>query len=456
MTADEIVEKLQCTLDNFCLEQDKQVFKLRREIEALLMRQQSRSEMQRGTSGSQPIADDGTVRQGEPKAPQPSGTLDTAESGLPMLEDEDSFDPDAIDLLAPESSSSDDIGITTPCLAQAGPQKRGFQSNTGRKLLGSWHWDGFVNTRRLHCDTLNYIVHHNYYVCAVVVLILVNTAYLGVVAHLNMKASMHQYDGLKKKVSFRVGTPEWELDLDLVFVLLFTTEIVLRVLADEVAFFFGEDWAWNWLDLFIVATTDFEYVAKDPSVRMFRLLRMVRSVRSLRLLANFHMFTKFRVLALAFQHSLLPLTSVCALLFAMFYVASTIFVSGATEYLRSGFPTSEAVAVLYSYFGGLDQTVLTLFMCITGGVSWEVAVGALTEVHVAYGFLFVVFIASMMLGALNIIAGIFVNDAIEMAQHDRQVVLQADFMSLPTSHRRGVPSSKRTLQAVFIILFGFV
>ena len=91
----------------------------------------------------------------------------------------------------------------------------------------------------------------------------------------------------------------------------------------------------------------------------------------------------------------------------------------------SGASDPEVVGVLYSYFGGLDRTILTLFMCISGGVSWEVAVGALMQVHVAYGLLFVLFVAGMMLAALNIIAGIFVNDAIEMAQQDREVMRQA-------------------------------
>merc|ERR1712136_112590 len=73
-----------------------------------------------------------------------------------------------------------------------------------------------------------------------------------------------------------------------------------------------------------------------------------------------------------------------------------------------------------------ESTLLTLFMSISGGVSWEVLVSALMKIHAAFGFLFVVFIACMQFAALNIIAGIFVNDAIEMAQRDRHIVLQAE------------------------------
>jgi len=86
----------------------------------------------------------------------------------------------------------------------------------------------------------------------------------------------------------------------------------------------------------------------------------------------------------------------------------------------------EVTGILYSYFSGVDVTMLTLFMCISGGVSWEMGVGALMQVHVCYGVIFILFIASMMLAALNIIAGIFVNDAIEMAQQDREFIMQEE------------------------------
>jgi len=146
----------------------------------------------------------------------------------------------------------------------------------------------------------------------------------------------------------------------------------------------------------------------------------------LRVLRSFRVFSKFRLLALAIQHSLVPLTWACVLIFALLYVTSLVFMSGVSSYLMSGVINSETTDVLESYFGGLDCTMLTLFMSISGGVSWEVPVSALMQVHVAYGFLFILFIASMMLAALNIIAGIFVNDAIEMAQQDREFILMAE------------------------------
>merc|ERR1712136_459580 len=74
----------------------------------------------------------------------------------------------------------------------------------------------------------------------------------------------------------------------------------------------------------------------------------------------------------------------------------------------------------------LDRSVLTLFMTITGGMSWDEVFDALLQIHFGYAFLLVFFIAVMALAGLNIIAGIFVNDAIEMAQMDRDIVIQTE------------------------------
>jgi len=94
--------------------------------------------------------------------------------------------------------------------------------------------------------------------------------------------------------------------------------------------------------------------------------------------------------------------------------------------MASGHADADTVDSLEAYFGTLEETMLTLFLSISGGVSWESLVRTLTKVHVIYGVLFVMYIASMMLAALNIFAGIFVNDAIEMAQNDRDVQLQTE------------------------------
>jgi len=161
-------------------------------------------------------------------------------------------------------------------------------------------------------------------------------------------------------------------------------------------------------------------------VRLLRLLRVVRTLRSVRILRVLRMFGKFRMLLHAIQNSISPLLWACILLFCMLYVASLVFLNGVAEYFVLDVTETDVAETLQKYFGCLYCCMLSLFMCISGGFSWETAVYALMKIHVAYGILLVLFIASMLLAALNIFAGIFVNDAIELCQQDRDSVIQAE------------------------------
>jgi len=96
------------------------------------------------------------------------------------------------------------------------------------------------------------------------------------------------------------------------------------------------------------------------------------------------------------------------------------------DHVGSGVAEASRVIELQELFGGLDRAVLTLFMSITGGISWDVPMQAMQNISVAYGILFVFFVAAMTLAALNVVAGIFVNDAIEMAQMDRDIMIHAE------------------------------
>lgn len=386
-----LLDKLHHATENFCVEQERLVEKLRAEVEALFVQQRQNSEVhtafEEEFTWSESLVDVGKTRYDDAVSSQPLSSCisDSVNREFLVMDDEDSFDPDAIDLCASESSSSSELGMTTPCLAHRGSQKRNIQNNFASD------WDAFVNKRRLHWDSLRRVIHHQSFVMMTSLIIMINTAYIGLVVQHNVKAIMQRYGALEEKVKFDVETSEWDVDLDILFLVIFTMEIVLRVLAEELVFFFGGDWKWNWMDLFLVGGLDVAFVVAgdDASqVRTVRLLRVFRMFHGLHLLINFPVFTKFRLLALAMQHSVVALTWACILLVGLLYLASIFFLNGISEYLMSGASDPEVVGTLSSYFGGLEWTMLTLFMCISGGVSWEVVVGALMRVNVAYGLFF--------------------------------------------------------------------
>ena len=323
-----LFDKLQFAMDTFRLDQEERTAKLRAEVEEMFMQHDQNFGVQRCESSK--VSEITTVDEelGEGEHSQTTYMFDNVNRALPIVDDEDSFDPDAIDLFASESTSSSDVGMTTPCLASNGTQQRDIQNRfvVAQSREWHWNWDKFVKQRALKCDLLQHFIYHRTFVFTMTFLIILNSGYIGVVAHNNMMGVMHHYEALEKKVTFDVKTPEWDVDLDFVFMFIFTAEIVLRVLGDEIAFFFGDDWKWNWMDLVLVASLDVAYVMPGHSshARLLRLLRVIRMMRSLRLLSHFRVFTKFRLLALAIQHSVVRLTWACILLFGLLYVASML------------------------------------------------------------------------------------------------------------------------------------
>ena len=437
--SDSLLENLQQATESFRLEQEVRLEQFLAHVERLCAKQQKAFEEARDartsfTSSVNESRDDNPhVVDAPPTRAQTTYMFDTEHRAL-LQEDDDSFDPDAIDFWASDSDSSGDLCIQPEARTTVtGTNQREIQNKYAstepfnNESTGTF-CQRLVNTRRLHFDSLRRLVKHNYFVLCVSIMIVVNGAYIGIVADNNMHAALDHYSVLKKKVSFDVGVPEWTANVDLFFVLFFSIEIILRILAEELVFFFGDDWKWSWMDLILVISSvvEFVIVVDASNVRMLRLLRILRMIRSVRLLRGFQLFSKFRLLALAIQASLVPLTWACVLLLCMLYVASLVFVNGVSDYLMSGESDPEVAGTLSAYFSGVDVTMLTLFMCISGGVNWEVGVGAFMQVHVCYGMIFILFIASMMLAELNIIAGIFVNDAIEMAEQDREFIMHEE------------------------------
>ena len=119
-----------------------------------------------------------------------------------------------------------------------------------------------------------------------------------------------------------------------------------------------------------------------------------------------------------------PLVFATGVLVTAMFLAAVLILNGVTSYVELSSQPSTVVDEMNIYFCSMPMTLLTLFMSITGGVNWWELERLLLRVHVGYCIIFVVYIAVMFLGILNIITGIFVNDAVEMASSDHDIMLQ--------------------------------
>jgi hypothetical protein len=155
---------------------------------------------------------------------------------------------------------------------------------------------------------------------------------------------------------------------------------------------------------------------------------MLRVLRSLRIIRVLRFFREMRLILLSLMGCCVPLLWALLCLAMIVFVFSVFFLQGVAEFLEAASPGNESVDVnsLIAFFETFLQTFLTLIMAITGGDDWGSIERPLAGAAPFYGVGFVIYIAIMIFGTLNVITGIFVEGAIQKARSDRELKLAAE------------------------------
>eukprot|EP00434_Breviolum_minutum_P026505 symbB.v1.2.023431.t1/scaffold2143.1/size88057/2 len=230
------------------------------------------------------------------------------------------------------------------------------------------------------------------------------------------------------------------------YAVIFAVELVIRVSANGLKFFLSDEWIWNWLDVFIVLTSIWEIVtdlllsdlfADDTNVtftglKALRLVRITRIVKVARLARVLRFVMALRTLISSIIYTLKSLIWAMILLGLIVYVFSVLFAQAVGDALiqySTGSPDNVLddvdIAGMRRYFGTLEDTMLSLFMSIAGGVSWEEVVRPLKVISVFWVVVFLFYIAFTYFAVLNVVTGVFCQSAIDSAQNDETMVLQS-------------------------------
>jgi len=256
--------------------------------------------------------------------------------------------------------------------------------------------------RRLKCDPLLKFVTGDWFTSVIALLIVINSVVICVNTDYELRVAVKKYNdsGTSDQT---VSDFFWMTDL------CFT-------------FFTVPDHQWNLLDTVIVVISLMEtvFVGVGLELSYIRVLRLFRIFRTLRVVRTVHFFVANSILSLIWALTLIVFTMV------MF---SAVLLQGATTYILDNVGSTDPVVqsnveYLEEFFYSLPMAVLTLFMAITSGVSWWDAERVFLDVGFQYGLLFLLYISVMFLALLNIVTGIFVNDAVEMSQMDRDIVMR--------------------------------
>lgn len=263
--------------------------------------------------------------------------------------------------------------------------------------------------------------------------ILMNSIFIGIYTHESVVVEFDNPQGQRSTGKF------WNA-LEVAFFVFFTGELILRMWAFRLDFFVGPEWRWNLFD-FLLVVQSFCYIILFqllnestegmPNLNFTRILRTLRFGRILRVIRVFKVFQSLRVMVVSIVQSFLQLLWVFLLLLFVIYFFAIIFLHGITEYVKNneflrGTKMFEDMRELY---GGLGQTITSLFMGICGGKDWSELMDPLMEISVLYGLLFVFYIFFVIFGVLNVVTSIFVDSASQVSKKDRDIVTQHSIAS---------------------------
>lgn len=229
---------------------------------------------------------------------------------------------------------------------------------------------------------------------------------------------MHKFMHPERKVD--TDYHEW---VSRVFVILFTLELLLRMAAYGLYFFFDPfDNGWNIFDLIVVLTGICEAFFDTLNLNFLRILRVLRLARVTRVIRFLRFFQGLRYLLFMLVASGEMIYWSMVFLSFLIYIFAIIFMQGVNLYIdRDNLVLMRQVEV---HYGSLSETMFTLMMAVTGGQPWEALLDPLYGVSDMMIPIFVTYIVISMFGVLNIVSAVFVEHARELKTRDREVAVE--------------------------------
>jgi voltage-gated sodium channel len=212
------------------------------------------------------------------------------------------------------------------------------------------------------------------------------------------------------------------MTLDIIFQLFYTLELILKLAVHRAYFFWNEDAGFNTFDCFLVVSgyLDLLFSGGGGSIalRTVRILKLGKALRALKVIVGFR---TLRAILVCIQGSFITLLWSVLMLGIVFYIFSLIFVQQATSRLEDIGDRGDPVAVdIIDKFKSVQTSMMTLSKAAFGGEDWGVALDVVTECGFMSSFFYMVFISFSHIALINIITGIFVDNAMQSLSPNRE------------------------------------
>jgi hypothetical protein len=216
---------------------------------------------------------------------------------------------------------------------------------------------------------------------------------------------------------------------------IFAAELFARVWVFRCQFLSSVDWRWNVFDSVIVAHALMEevvkYVIEPPAaakklsgLTILRVLRLLKIVRVLRVIRMFRFFRELRIMGLEIASTFRSLFWTLVLMLMVMYVFGIHITTEVLNHEMScGSESTCESEELHPLFGSLTRTIVTLYQSVLGGLDWGQVSDSLARMSWYTSAVFIVYVTFVIFAIMNIITGLFVEQAKKATEQDIEHVL---------------------------------
>eukprot|EP00418_Pyrodinium_bahamense_P017772 CAMPEP_0179106120 /NCGR_PEP_ID=MMETSP0796-20121207/49319_1 /TAXON_ID=73915 /ORGANISM="Pyrodinium bahamense, Strain pbaha01" /LENGTH=722 /DNA_ID=CAMNT_0020804127 /DNA_START=40 /DNA_END=2208 /DNA_ORIENTATION=- len=226
--------------------------------------------------------------------------------------------------------------------------------------------------------------------------------------------------------------PTFSADVvETIFLGFYVVELMSKFVVHRQFFFCNDDMKWNIFDLCLVLISVYYQVslwalsAGGIDLSYMRTLRILKLARILRIVRVAKIFTELRLMLNSILGSFVHLFWSFVMLGFVFYIFGLVFVQGTTTYLiqNPDIDSGERYLIVKN-FGSVERAMLSLYKATTGGIDWENLFDApiIENMGTMNVLLFIFLIAFIQVALLNILTGVFVENALKLAKPDRETM----------------------------------
>lgn len=223
--------------------------------------------------------------------------------------------------------------------------------------------------------------------------------------------------------------------VDWFFGVVFSSEIVLKIIAMDVMFFCE---FWNLLDLIVVVAWGIEaagQLAFPIEPMMLRLIRLIKLLRMLRLLRTMQGFDALYLMVASVRGSIGALSWSIMLLFVLLMMVALIVATLCENYISDESGDIERRNQVYSYYGTFAKSCVSLLQMTLA--NWAVPSRILTEYVSEWTIVFVLcFKLTMGFSVIMVLTGVFLQVTFHVAANDDVIMVNRSERDIRTHTKK--------------------